>query len=74
MDYADRKILEHNLALPIAKAVQKWMDENGVRDNVIVGAEVSTPSCYVDSDGRPHTGPLVVCNVRIVDDEDEDEF
>ena len=74
MEEADRKILEHQLAKPVAKAVSKWMKENGIEEPVFVNATVSNPSCYVDEQGVSHTGPLVVCDVRIADmDEDEDD-
>ena len=47
------------------------MKENGVEEPVFVNATVSHPSCYVDEQGVSHTGPLVVCNVRIADMDEE---
>lgn len=73
MDSADKKILEHQIAVPVGKAVSKWMKENGVTEPVAVNVMASTPSCYIDEQGISHSGPLIVCNVDIVDYEDDDE-
>lgn len=73
MDESDKRILEHQLAGPVAKAVCKWMKQNEVTDPVTVHATVTHPSCYVDEQGLPHTGPLVVCDVHIMDDDDDDD-
>lgn len=73
MDDADKKILENALALPIGKAISQWMKKNGVEEPVIVNALVSNPTCYIDEQGIPHTGPLITCRVSIVDEEDYDD-
>lgn len=77
MDEADRKILEHELAGPVGKAVSQWMRKNGIDEPVIVQAQVSQPTCYIDDEGVSHSGKLVTVNCRIVDepdDIDDDDF
>lgn len=73
MDYADKKILENEIATPIGRAVSQWMKKNRIEEPVSITASVVHPSCYVDEQGMSHTGPLIICNVRIVDDEEWDD-
>lgn len=75
MDAEDKSILEADLAGPIGRAVSQWMRKHEVAEPVSVSATVSRPTCYIDESGIAHYGPLVVCNVQIIDDEyfDDDE-
>ena len=78
MDYSDKKILEHQLSVPIGRAVNKWAKENDIRGNVVANVVLQQPSCYVDECGLCHTGNLIVVNCEIVDDDvigddDDDE-
>lgn len=73
MDYSDRKILEHKLAVPIGKAISDWLRDNDLQDMpVVVGASVVRPSLYVDEKGVSHTGHVVLVDIEI-DDDDDDE-
>lgn len=74
MDNCDKKIFENRLAVPIGKAISEWLRQNEITDPVVVGATVGYPSCYIDEKGVSHTGPLIVCNVHIVDDADDDDY
>lgn len=77
MDISDRLIIENELAAPIGRAVSQWMRKNGIEQPVTVTATVSRPTCYVDEQGVAHNGPLVVCNVRIIEDDeyyDEEDY
>lgn len=73
MDWADRKIVENKLAVPLAKAVSQWMKANEVTTPVAIDAHVVFPSCYVDEQGVSHTGPVIMCNVEVMDDFDDDD-
>lgn len=73
MDYADKKILENEIAAPLGRAVSQWMKKNHIEEPVSITASVVHPSCYVDEQGVSHNGPLVVCNVNIIDDDYDDE-
>ena len=70
MDYADKKILENEIAVPLGKAVSQWIRKNGIDCPVYVSAEVSQPSCYIDEQGVSHVGKLVTVDCEIADDED----
>lgn len=70
MDMDDKRIVEGELAGPVGRAVSQWMRKNGIEEPVTVTATVSHPTCYVDETGVSHSGPLVVCNVHILDEED----
>lgn len=73
MDPTDRLIIENELAAPIGRAVAEWRSRNGVEEPVSVTATVTFPTCYVDERGVSHSGPLVVCNVHIMGEDDYDE-
>lgn len=73
IDESDKNILEYQLSSTVGKAVSHWMKQNGVVDPVVVQATVSNPSCYVDECGVVHTGPLITCDVTIVDDDNIDD-
>lgn len=75
MDYVDKKIMESEIAAPIGKAVSQWMKKNDITDPVSIHATVAHPTCYVDEQGLSHSGPLIICNVQIINDEwDDDDF
>lgn len=75
MDSSDRKILENRLAVPLGRAISQWMKQNEVDAPVTVDASITFPSCYIDENGVSHVGPLVVCDIHILDDDvDGDEY
>lgn len=72
MDSDDKKILENEMSVKVARMVRKWCDDNEVYDPVVVHATVSHPSCYLDDAGVIHTGSLIAVDCDIVDDDDDD--
>ena len=70
MDLSDKKILENELSVAVAKAVCQWSKKNGILCPVHVTATQMSPSCFVDEQCVSHSGPLVVCDVDIIDDDD----
>lgn len=74
MDSADRKILEHKLSKQIGKSVSVWLKENDLEDMpVVVAASVTHPTLYIDEMGVSHTGHVVLVDVRINDDDNDDD-
>lgn len=73
MDTDDKRIVEGELAGPVGRAVSQWMRKNGISEPVSVTATVTHPTCYVDESGLSHNGPLVVCNVHIIDEDIDDD-
>lgn len=73
MDSTDKKIYENNLSVQIGKTISLWLKQNEITESVVVSATVGYPSSYVDEHGIPHSGPLIVCNVEIIDKEDFDD-
>lgn len=72
MEYSDKKILEHKLAVPIGKAINDWLRENDLQDvPVVCQASVVHPSLYVDENGVSHTGHVALIDVEIDDDDDD---
>lgn len=71
MDAADKKILENEISVPLAKAICKWAKKNGIEGPVVFNAHVTQPSCYVDEQGVAHVGNLVTVNCEIVDDDED---
>lgn len=72
MDLTDKKIVENEIAAPIGRAISQWMKKNDITEPVSISASVVHPTCYVDDNGLSHSGPLVMCNVTIIDEYDED--
>lgn len=72
MDSTDKKIMEHELAQPIGKAVSAWCKKNNIDVPVSVYSQVMRPTLYVDETGVSHSGNLIIIDVQIKDDDDFD--
>lgn len=76
MDNTDKKILENELAQPLGRAVSLWAKKNDIDSPVVINANLTHPSCYVDEQGVTHFGHLIVVNCEIIDNDDDydDDF
>lgn len=73
MEGVDLLILKNSCAVPVGRVISEWMKKNGIDNDVAVNATISYPSCYIDECGVPHSGPLVVVDVDIADDDIEED-
>lgn len=77
MDSSDGKIFSYQLASSVGKAVSEFLSSHPEipGDRVDIGADVVKPTMYLDEDGVPHSGRVVLVDVRfsVMDDDDDDD-